>query len=174
MVAQYPRLYRLRRWMDDYVELFLSIDRFTEPFTLDLLFAPNANPHFQGGGIEAPSLTRTLKVGGPLVIRVLLHHGVIGSRLAVPLAYAPIQRIRDCFEQFGESVETSNDIHGLLCRHLGEAGATFDGAYDIPLRLETPDSGVLGAADGLRGAGPGPQCPGSEARDGLGGKRRVD
>jgi hypothetical protein len=53
----------------------------------------------------------------------------------VPHAYAPIQRIRDWFAGFGEAVETSKDIHDLLCTHLGPAGAVFDGAYDIPLRL---------------------------------------
>lgn len=123
-IAQFPKLYRLRRWMDDYVELFLSVDRFPRPITLEDLLAPRDNPHFQGGGIETPPLTRTLRVGGPLVIRELLHHGVIRSPLAVPLAYVPIQRIRDWFARFGETVETSKDIHRLLCRHLGEAAAT--------------------------------------------------
>jgi hypothetical protein len=139
-IAQFPKLYKLRRWMDDYVELFLSIDRFDAPFTLDTLLAPRANPHFQGGGIEAPPLTRTLRVGGPLVIRELLHHGVIRSPLAVPHAYAPIQRIRDWFAEFGADVETSKDIHDLLGKHLGAAGASFGGAYDIPLRIVTANA----------------------------------
>ena len=141
-IGQFPKLYRLRRWMDDYVNLFLSIDRFTQPFTLDLLLAPKVNPNFQGGGIEAPPLTRTLKVGGPFVIRELHHHGVISNPLAIPHAYAPIQRIRDWLAGFGETVETSKDIHDLLCHHLGEAGATFGGAYDIPLRLVAGDEGL--------------------------------
>ncbi len=137
-IGQFPKLYRLRRRMDAYVNLFLSIHRFTEPFTLDLLLAPKDNPHFQGGGIEPPPLTRTLRVGGPLVIRELLQRGVITNPLAVPHSYAPIQRIRDWFAEFGEVVERSKGIHDLLCKHLGEA-ATFNGAYDIPLRLVTGD-----------------------------------
>ena len=141
-IAQFPKLYRLRRWMDDYVELFLSIGRFTEPFQLDDLRASRTSAYFQGGGIEAPPLTRTLRVGGPLVIRELLHHGVISNPLAVPHAYAPIQRIRDWFGGFGETVGTSKDIHDLLCRHLDEVGATFGGAYDIPLRLVAGDEGL--------------------------------
>lgn len=32
-------------------------------------------------------------------------------------------------------VERSRDIHQLLTEHLGAAGATFGGDYDIPLRL---------------------------------------
>ena len=143
-IAQFPKLYRFRRWMDDYVDLFLSIDRFDEPFGLNALLAPRTNPHFQGGGIEAPPLTRILRVGGPLVIRELLYHGVISNPLAVPHAYAPIQRIRGWFETFGVTVDTSNDIHALLCAHLDEVKATFGGAYDIPLRIVTADEDLQG------------------------------
>ena len=141
-IAQFPKLYKLRRWMDDYVGLFSSIDRFTEPFTLDALLAPKTNPHFQGGGLDAPPLTRTLRVGGSMVIRELLHHKVISNRLAFPHAYAPIERIQVWFRGFEETVETSKDIHDLLCEHLGAAGATFGGAYDIPLRLVAGDEGL--------------------------------
>lgn len=141
-IGHFPKLYRLRRWMDDYVDLFLSIDRFKEPFTLEALLAPKTNPHFQGGGIDPPPLIRTLRVGGPLVIRELLHHGVITNPLAVAHAYAPIERIRTWFEQFDIKVETSQDIYECLCTHLGEHEATFDGAYDIPLRILTLDEGL--------------------------------
>ncbi|WPL17963.1 hypothetical protein Thiowin_03011 [Thiorhodovibrio winogradskyi] len=138
-IAYFPRLYRFRRWMDDYVDLFLSIDRFNQDFTLDQLLTPKANPHFQGGGIEAPPLIRTLRVGGPLIIRELLYQKIITNPLAIPHAYAPIQRIKDWFGQFDEIVETSNDIYDLLVKHLDEQRATFNGAYDIPLRLISLD-----------------------------------
>jgi hypothetical protein len=138
-IAQFPKLYRLARWLDDYVELFLSVDRYTTPFSLDSLRTPRASFVYQGGGIDAPPLNRTLKVGGPLVIRELLHHGVIASPLAIPHAYAPVQRIRDWFSKFREKVETSKEIHDLLRKHLGEERATFGGAYDIPLRIAAAD-----------------------------------
>lgn len=142
-IGQFPKLYRLARWLDEYVELFRSIDRCTAPFSLDSLRTPRASFVYQGGGIDAPPLNRTLKVGGPLVIRELLHHGVITNEsIAVPQAYAPIQRIRDWFEAFGEGTGTSKDIHDLLSQHLGEAGATFGGAYDIPLRIVAGDDGL--------------------------------
>ena len=134
-LAQFPKLYRLRHWLDDYVELFLSIDRFEEPFTLNTILAPRSNPQFQGGGIDAPPLTRTLKVGSHLVVRELLHHGVIKNPLAVPHAYAPIARVKDFFNAFRADVITSEDIHQVLKDHLGEDRATFGGDYDIPLRI---------------------------------------
>ena len=141
-LAQFPKLYRLRRWLDDYVTLFLSIARFQEQFTLDAILAPRTNPHFQGGGIDAPPLTRTLKVGSHLVIRELLYHGVLQNPLAVPHAYAPISRVQEFFGTFGVSIETSEEIHQLLTEHLGEDRVTFGGDYDVPLRIISADDSL--------------------------------
>ena len=141
-LAQFPKLYRLRRWLNDYVDLFLSINRYKEKFTLDGILAPRSNPNLQGGGIGAPSLTRTLKIGSHLVIRELLHHGVIENPIAIPHAYAPIERIRDFFHKFGTDVSTSEDIYRVLKDHLGEDRATFSGDYDIPLRIISSDDSL--------------------------------
>ena len=134
-LAQFPKLYRLRRWMDDYVERFLSMNRYREKFHLDTILAPRSDPSLQGGGIDPPPLTRTLKVGSHLVVRELLHHGIVTNPLAVQHAYAPIRRIKDFFHEFGVEVSTSEEIHETLQEHLGERGATFCGDYDIPLRI---------------------------------------
>lgn len=138
-IAQFPKLYKLRRWMDDYVELFLSIDRFAEPFLFQDVLTPRANHHYQGGGIDTPALNRTLKLGGHLVVRELLRHGIISSQLAIPHAYAPIDRIQRLFDQFNIPIDSSQKIYELLCKHLGEAQATFNGYYDIPLRIVAGD-----------------------------------
>ena len=138
-LAQFPKLYRLRRWLDDYSELFLTMQHFHDSFALDTILAPRANPQFQGGGIDAPPLTRTLKVGSHLVVRELLHYGVIDNPFAVPHAYAPIARVKDFFLAFRVCVYTSEDIHQLLKEHLGEDAATFGGDYDIPLRIISSD-----------------------------------
>jgi len=142
-LAQFPKLYRLRRWLDDYVELFLSIERFTDRFTLDTILAPRANPEFQGGGIDAPPLTRTLKVGSHLVVRELLHRRVITNPLAIPHAYAPIDRIRAFFAAFDVAVDSAEDVYTILEKHLGERDAVFDGDYDIPLRIVSTDQLLL-------------------------------
>ena len=141
-LGQFPKLYRLRRWLGDYVDLFLSMDRFEEPFTLNTILAPRSNPHFQGGGVDAPPLTRTLKAGAPLVVRELLYHGAIENALAIPHAYAPIERIRHFFEAFRVDVSTSEDIHETLKNHLGEERAAFCGDYDIPLRIISSDASL--------------------------------
>ena len=141
-LGQFPKLYRLRRWLNDYAEVFQSINQYTERFTLDAVLSPRSNPHLQGGGVDAPPLARTLKVGSHLVVRELLHQGVIENPLAVPLAYAPIERIGNFFGAFGETVSTSEQIHQLLERHLGKDGATFSGDYDIPLRIISSDNSL--------------------------------
>lgn len=138
-IAQFPKLYKLRRWMDDYVELFLSIDRFDKQFQLESVLMPKANPYYQGGGIGSPPLNRTLNLGSHLVIRELLRHRVIRSPFAIHHAYAPIDRIQRLFYQFNMPIDSSQKIYELLCKHLGEAQATFNGYYDIPLRIVAGD-----------------------------------
>lgn len=141
-MAQFPRLYRLSRWLDDYVGAFLSINAYREPFSLNKLRTPRVNEQYQGGGIDPPPINRTLSIGVHLVVRELLHHGIIANPLAVPHAYAPIERIGDFFRSFGAPIETSQDIHGLLVSHLTGEGAIFGGDYDIPLRIVAADEGL--------------------------------
>jgi hypothetical protein len=69
----------------------------------------------------------------------LLRHRVIHNRLAIPHAYAPIDRIKRLFDQFNIAIDSSPKIYTLLCEHLGEAQATFNGDYDIPLRIVAGD-----------------------------------
>ena len=156
-LAQFPKLYRLRRWLDAYVELFLSIDLFRKPFQASEILAPRSNPHFQGGGIEAPPLTQTLKAGFPFVVRELLHHGVIGNKLAVPHAYAPTEGIKRLFRSFGWEVSTSEEIYGVLAEpgHLGPERAAFGGSYDIPLRIVSADAALQRQLFGSEGASSG-------------------
>ncbi len=141
-MGQFPKLYRLSRWLEDYKDLLLSIDRFNQAFSLEAILAPRANPNFQGGGIDAPPLTRTLKVGAHLVVRELLHHGVISNPLAVPHAYAPTERIKGFFQAFDAWVYSAEEIHKILKEYLGEERATFDRDYDIPLRIIASDDAL--------------------------------
>ena len=141
-MGQFPKFYRLRRWLKDYVDLFLSLNRYEERFTLDTVLAPRSDSRLQGGGSDAPPLTRTLKVGSHFVIRELLHHGVIRNTLAIRNAYAPIERVKHFLHKFGAEVYTSEDIYQILKDCLGEDGATFCGDYDIPLRIISSDDSL--------------------------------
>jgi hypothetical protein len=46
------------------------------------------------------------------------------------------------FAGFGAPIDSAQAVHALLCQHLGEAKATFNGAYDIPLRIVAADKGL--------------------------------
>jgi hypothetical protein len=138
-MAQFPNLYRLARWLDEYRELFLSINRFNRPFKIDEIRTPKASFIFQGTNIEAPPINRTLKNGSYLIIRELLHYGILKNEHAIPHAYAPIKRIKDLYERFDYVVSDSQDIHAILENALGPDGACFHGDYDIPLRIVAGD-----------------------------------
>lgn len=134
--GHFPKIYRFSRWLDDYVELFLSIDRFDKPFALDTLLTPRSNLHYQGGGLDAPPLLGTFNKGAPLVIRELLHHQIIKNSHAARHAYAPITRTTDFLEGLGsDRIQSSQDIYKLLRAHLGDKKARFNGDFDIPIRL---------------------------------------
>ena len=117
----------------------LSINRYKKPFSFEKLRKPRTNEQYGGGGIDPPPIRRTLGIGGHLVVRELFHYGIIQNPLAIPHAYAPIERVQRFFQSIGVEVHTSEDIYQLLCEHVGEAKATFSGDYDIPLRIIAAD-----------------------------------
>ncbi|WP_295612794.1 hypothetical protein [uncultured Lamprocystis sp.] len=145
-MANFPRLYRLSRWLEEYKGLFLSINRCSKSFSLDKLRTPRTNEQYRGGGFDPPPINRTLSIGSHLVVRELLHHGLIAAPgalpHAIPHAYAPIERIKTLFRCFDVVIETSQDIHKRLVDTLGAEGATFNGDYDIPLRIVAADEGL--------------------------------
>jgi hypothetical protein len=141
-VAQFPNLYRLARWLDEYIELFKSIERHNAPFAIDSIVAPRAESAYQGGGYDAPPINRTLKVGKHLVIRELLRYRILTNPHAVPYAYAPTAQICRLFRGFAVEVESSTAINQLLVQHLCADHAKFQNDYDVPLRLVAGDPGL--------------------------------
>jgi hypothetical protein len=141
-IAQFPNLYRLARWLDDYVGLFRSIARFSEPFRIETVLASRISNIYGGGGYDAPPINRTMKTGVHLIIRELLHHGVLENRHAYRHAYALTDPVRRLFASFGETIISPEQIHEMLVKHLDPAKAKFHGDYDIPLRLVAADAGL--------------------------------
>lgn len=134
-IGQFPKLYRLARWLGEYVGLFRAIERFDRRFELNEIRRSMTSPVFYSG-YEAPAIDRTLSHGAHLVIRELLHHGVLTKEHAVRHAYALTDPIKRLFAGFDETVTTPGDIYELLVKLLGDpAKARFHGDYDIPLRL---------------------------------------
>lgn len=130
----FPRLYRLARWLPDYVEMFESINRSAEADML-LILTPKANPAFQGGGIDAPPINRTLRFGQHFVIRELLRTGVVNNPKAIPYAYMPSRGVITLLNRLGIHAETAPEMFWGLAAELGEVRARFKDYYDIPLRI---------------------------------------
>jgi hypothetical protein len=131
----FPRLYRIARWLNTYVHLFRTLDHRDSKLTKFLL-SPASDPSLSGSGIEAPTLSGMLRLGQHLIVRELLRIGVLSSDAARELAYAPGRAVLELMDLLGHAhLRSSSDIYRALVKELGEEGACFSGAYDIPLQL---------------------------------------
>lgn len=149
-MLQLPRVYVLSRWLPEYAEAFLSINRpgaVAEP--LEIL-APAASQRFQGGGVIAPPLGRVLRLGYCFVLRELRRRGVLGRNDIDRDCYVPVRRVRELMSSLGAeldaehgSVSASRAIHRCLVEHLGQERAVFGGAFDIPLQVVASDPSLL-------------------------------
>lgn len=136
----FPRLYRVARWLNEYVHLFQTLDRRESGFARFLL-SPASDPSLSGSGIDAPTLSGILRLGQHLVIRELLRADVLSSPLAKEMAFGPRSSVITLMSGLGYSdVDNSSGIFRVLVDELGEEGACFGGAYDIPLQLLATDS----------------------------------
>lgn len=134
----FPRLYRVARWLDNYVHLFQTLDQ-RDSVQAKGLLSPASDPSLSGSDIEAPTLTRMLRLGQHLVIRELLRVGVLSSEVARELAFEPRSSIRELMDSMGHPVEDGPEIYRVLVEQLGHDRADFGGAYDIPLQLIATD-----------------------------------
>jgi hypothetical protein len=137
----FPRLYRVARWYNEYVELFLGLEYRNRQDARHLL-TPASDFSLSGSGFDAPTLHRTLHVGHNLVIRELLRAGVLKSEVAQSKAFMPGQTVLEFLAEIGyPGPRTSEELHELLISELGSAErASFCGDYDIPLIMLAQDS----------------------------------
>ena len=136
----FPRLYRVARWYNEYVELFLGLEYRNRQDARHLL-TPASDSSLSGSGFDAPTLHRTLHIGHNLVIRELLRAGVLKSEVAQSKAFMPGQAVLEFLAEIGHpGPRTSEEVHELLVSELGGAEmASFCGDYDIPLIILAQD-----------------------------------
>lgn len=139
-------IYKFARYMDDYQEAFLSIDRTPDFSQLSTILKPKTNPNFQGGGISAPPIEKTLGIGACFVVRELRRKEILVAPQVVPFCYLPVGRVRNLCSALGcRDIEGSGipnhspNIYQFLCTHLGEDHADFLNCYDIPLQIVTDE-----------------------------------
>jgi len=142
-MSRFPAIYRMARYLEEYSEAFLSIQRCESLPELSGITATRVNPQFQGGGISAPPVRRTFGIGVCFVVRELSRAGLITNKVAAPHCYVPVARVRylmnllNCpdLDQSQAHPGQSKIIHRFIGEHLGEKEAEFQGAYDIPLQI---------------------------------------
>lgn len=147
---RFPAIYRFSRWLEEYKDAFLSLDRMENPSDIRGILKTRANEVFQGGGISAPPIEKSLGIGACFVARELRRKKVLKGNHVIPFCYVPVKRVRELFEKLGckgitESggIDNSKIIYDFLCQHLGEQRATFLNNYDIPLQVIARGKDVL-------------------------------
>jgi hypothetical protein len=137
-------LWLVGRGLDEYVAAIDSINRTPGAISPDLIFNPRTNPNLQGGGPDAPPIAPILGIGCCFVLRELVATNVVTNPALHPYCYVPSAGVRWLVRTLaGPDLETvpgprwvrSVAIHDFLRKELGSDGATFDGAFDIPLQL---------------------------------------
>lgn len=147
-MRQYVGIRAISRRLDDYIEAFMAIDRFQEPFVLDQITRTRTSASFQGGGIDAPPVERVLGMGACFVVRELVRGGVISNPNAHPHCFVPAKRVRklistiglkDIDVETGSNPNTSRKIYQFIHEHLGTEKVTFGGSFDLPLLVIAED-----------------------------------
>lgn len=149
-MRQFVGIFQVSRYLDDYVELFLAIDRVNRPFQLTEITRPLTSSLFQGGGIAAPPLCRVLGLGACFIVRELVRLGLLHNHLAYRHCYLPTKRVRDIFQLLGcdgldlkvERWNISTHIHDFAVQHIGPERATFSDAFDIPFQFIAEDTSL--------------------------------
>jgi hypothetical protein len=137
-MKQFVSIYQLARWLPDYIEIVLSVDRYPNSFSMTQITSPRTNPYLQGGGIAPPQFTRTLGLGANFIVRELARNGILTSPFVYEHCYVPTKQVRDFIGGLGchlddqGSVDDSRQVYKFLIKYLGEEKATFDLSFDLP------------------------------------------
>lgn len=144
-MLQLPRIYVIAHWLPDHVEAFLSIARPGPAAEPHDILSTRASARFQGGGPNAPPLTRVLGFGFCFVVRELRRHGVLTRGGIDEHCFVPTRRLRHLLSRLGCDLDTeqghvsqSRQIFRFLCEYLPD-DPTFGDDFDIPLQILAAD-----------------------------------
>lgn len=154
-VIQLPRIYVLSRWLPEYVEAFLSINRPGPPPEPFDILATRASTRFQGGGIYVPPLGRVLGFGYCFILRELSRHRAIVRTDIGRDCFVPTKKLREFMAALGcqidvglGSVRQSREICAFLGLHLDGDDCLFNNCFDIPLQIVAEDRSLQKAIVG--------------------------
>jgi hypothetical protein len=145
-MMRFPVIYKLSRYLDDYVELFLGLDRYSASFKLSTVLSPMVDEKQQGGGISAPALGRSLGIGSNFVVRELLRQKVLVSPMLAEHAFVPYQSVLDLFKDMGctgldeySRSDLAPRLFHFASQHMHSDHVSFGNSWDIPLMIVAQD-----------------------------------
>lgn len=132
-MQRFPEIYQVARYLSEYTDTLREGAKLDTATEADL-FDSRQHAALSGSDIgDAPALKRALGVGRHFLLRELLRRGALQNKVLYPFCYVPVKRVRTLVSAWGGCGDTSEGIHSFLAKYLGEEGATFNGAFDLPL-----------------------------------------
>ncbi|NJO64335.1 MAG: hypothetical protein HC836_41065 [Richelia sp. RM2_1_2] len=99
-MEKFSTIYRIARYLDDYIQSFLAVDRMNGKFDLHHITAPRTNSAFQGGGADAPPLR--LGIGANFIVRELVRLNIVEpTEYVIPHCFVPRANVRRLFTCLG-------------------------------------------------------------------------
>jgi len=145
----FPTIYKFALDIEEYVEIFYSLETQGRNVDVAQTMAPNTSANFQGGGFEAAPIERTLGMGLPFVLREMMRKNLFAQNETniKPYCFVPMGRVRNLFSKMncpdlenGESHLTKSEIiYDFLCEKLGADKADFNNGFDIPFQFVADD-----------------------------------
>lgn len=133
------RFLQLNRWLDEYIELFLDIEKYKRDFNIEHFLRPRSNPLYSGSGkADIPSLDRAFgKVGVHYVFRELVRHCALTNSIIHRHCFVPTRNIRNLFCELsnGTDFESSDEIMEFLSENMPGMDTTFGNCFDIPFLM---------------------------------------
>lgn len=133
------RFLQLNRWLDDYISMFLDIEKYKDSFNIERFLKPRSNSIYSGtGALNAPPLDRTFgSIGVNYVLRELVRHGSLSNSIVFQECFVPTRRIKELFYWLsnGTVFESSAEIMEFLSENMPGMDATFGRCFDIPFQM---------------------------------------
>jgi hypothetical protein len=133
------RFLQLNRWLDDYISMFLDIEKYKDSFNIERFLKPRSNSIYSGtGALNAPPLDRTFgSIGVNYVLRELVRHGSLSNSIVYQECFVPTRRIKELFNCLsnGTVFESSAEIMEFLSENMPAMDATFGRCFDIPFQM---------------------------------------
>jgi hypothetical protein len=141
-IKEFVSIYQISRWLEDYVEFFLSVEHVTEPFALDQITNQRRSSLAQGSDFEAPPAERLLKTGMCFVLREMTRQRLLKTKFVHEHCYVPSKRMKDIFRFLGcDALDPSSNpsdskvMFRFVADRLGADAATFGLSFDIPFEV---------------------------------------